>query len=253
MDSSIVHESTVESTPVARQNLETPQLAHAHSVERAQPEPAQRSTSRENSLAYAVAKRALDVAVSLAAVVTSAPLMLAIAVAVKLDSKGPVLFGHVRLGKSGKYFRCFKFRTMRAGAQAELLRDSELKRVYVENDFKIPLEEDPRVTWIGRFLRKTSLDELPQFFNVLGGSMSLVGPRPVVQEEIDWYSDEEKAEFLSVRPGITGPWQVQGRSRIGYPERTKVELEGIRTRSFWQDVKVLAISVPAVITSRGSL
>jgi hypothetical protein len=136
-------------------------LAHAHSVERAQPEPAQRSTSRENSLAYAVAKRALDVAVSLAAVVTSAPLMLAIAVAVKLDSKGPVLFGHVRLGKSGKYFRCFKFRTMRAGAQAELLRDSELKRVYVENDFKIPLEEDPRVTWIGRFLRKTSLDELP--------------------------------------------------------------------------------------------
>jgi lipopolysaccharide/colanic/teichoic acid biosynthesis glycosyltransferase len=207
----------------------------------------------QNSLAYAISKRVLDVGVSLTAVVLGAPVMLAIAIAVKLESKGPILFGHVRLGKNGRYFRCFKFRTMRAGAQAELLRDLELKRVYVENDYKIPLEKDPRVTRFGRFLRKSSLDELPQFFNVLGGSMSLVGPRPIVQEELGWYSDDEKAEFLSVRPGITGVWQVQGRSRIGYPDRTRVELDAIRQRSFWRDLKVLTISVPAVITSRGSL
>jgi lipopolysaccharide/colanic/teichoic acid biosynthesis glycosyltransferase len=206
-----------------------------------------------SSATYSIAKRVLDVGVSLTAVVLGAPFMLAIAIAVKLESKGPVLFGHVRLGKNGRYFRCYKFRTMRAGAQSELLRNPELKRVYVENDFKIPLEKDPRVTRFGRFLRKSSLDELPQFFNVLGGSMSLVGPRPIVQEELAWYSDDEKTEFLSVRPGITGAWQVQGRSRIGYPERTRVELDSIRERSFWRDVKLLAISVPAVITSRGAL
>lgn len=208
---------------------------------------------RRTAAAYAVAKRALDVGLSLTAVVMSAPIMLAIAIAVRLESKGPILFGHVRLGKNGKYFRCYKFRTMRAGAQAELLRNPELKRIYVENDFKIPLEKDPRITRFGRFLRKSSLDELPQFFNVIGGSMSLVGPRPIVQEELGWYSDDERAEFLSVRPGITGVWQVQGRSRISYPARTRVELDAIRERSFWRDLKLLAISVPAVITSRGSL
>ncbi|UCC84107.1 MAG: sugar transferase [Gemmatimonadota bacterium] len=208
---------------------------------------------RRSAAAYSIAKRVLDVGVSLTAVLLGAPFMLAIAIAVKLESKGPVLFGHVRLGKNGRYFRCYKFRTMHAGAQSELLRNPELKRIYVENDFKVPLEKDPRVTRFGRFLRKSSLDELPQFFNVLGGSMSLVGPRPIVQEELAWYSDDEKAEFLSVRPGITGAWQVQGRSRIGYPARTRVELDAIREQSFWRDVRLLAISVPAVITSRGSL
>jgi lipopolysaccharide/colanic/teichoic acid biosynthesis glycosyltransferase len=203
--------------------------------------------------AYAVVKRVFDVALAATAVVLAAPLMLAIAAAVKLESKGPALFGHARLGKNGKYFRCLKFRTMRSGAQSELLEDPELKRIYVENDFKIPVEKDPRVTPLGRFLRRSSLDELPQFFNVLGGSMSLVGPRPIVRDELEWYSDAEKNLFLSVRPGITGVWQVQGRSRIGYPDRTQVELDAIRNRSFLRDLKVLAVSVPAVITSRGSL
>ncbi len=247
MDISLVRESAVEFTSAATQTLELPRSEHDA------PAPAKRRALVQNSLAYAISKRVLDVGVSLTAVVLGAPVMLAIAIAVKLESKGPILFGHVRLGKNGRYFRCFKFRTMRAGAQAELLRDLELKRVYVENDYKIPLEKDPRVTRFGRFLRKSSLDELPQFFNVLGGSMSLVGPRPIVQEELGWYSDDEKAEFLSVRPGITGVWQVQGRSRIGYPDRTRVELDAIRQRSFWRDLKVLTISVPAVITSRGSL
>jgi lipopolysaccharide/colanic/teichoic acid biosynthesis glycosyltransferase len=137
-------------------------------------------------------------------------------------------------------------------AQRELKSDPELWSVYVENDYKIPLEVDPRITRVGRFLRRTSLDELPQLFNVIAGSMSLVGPRPIVPEELHWYG-EHKEEFLSVRPGITGPWQVQGRSRIPYPNRTMVELDGIRSRSLWRDVKVLAQSIPAVIKARGAL
>lgn len=207
---------------------------------------------KADSLAYAFSKRAFDIAASLFALALFAPLMLVIAVAIKLESRGPVLFGHVRLTRGGKRFACYKFRSMRPNAQLELESDPELWRLYVENDYKIPLEKDPRVTRIGRFLRKTSLDELPQFFNVVAGSMSLVGPRPIVPDELKWYG-ERKDEFLSVRPGITGPWQVQGRSRIPYPDRTKVELEGIRRRSFWEDVKVLAASVPAVIKARGSL
>lgn len=201
---------------------------------------------------YATCKRALDVVVSTIALVLLSPLMAAIALAVRLESKGPLLFGHVRLGRYGKCFRCYKFRTMRPTAQSELLKDPELMRQYVENDYKIPLELDPRITRVGYFLRKSSLDELPQLFNVIAGSMSLVGPRPIVRDELCWYSGKEEL-FLSVRPGITGAWQVQGRSRLAYPERTDVELDGIRQRSFWSDVRILVRSVPAVITARGSL
>jgi exopolysaccharide production protein ExoY len=209
-------------------------------------------TQTPDSLGYSIAKPALDVGLSVLALVLAAPIMLALAIAIKLESKGPVLYGQVRLGRRAKRFRCYKFRTMRLGADAELLAGPELRRIYLENDYKIPLEKDPRLTSLGRFLRKSSLDELPQFFNVLSGSMSLVGPRPIVPEELEWYRGNEEL-FLSVRPGITGVWQVQGRSRIGYPERTQVELEGIRRRSLWRDLEVLAASVPAVILSRGSL
>jgi lipopolysaccharide/colanic/teichoic acid biosynthesis glycosyltransferase len=178
--------------------------------------------------------------------------MALIALAIKLESRGPALFGHVRIGKGGRPLRCLKFRSMRVGAEKELLADPELKNFYVQNDYKIPLELDPRVTRVGRFLRKSSLDELPQLFNVIAGTMSLVGPRPIVREELHWYG-RQATLLLSVKPGITGPWQVQGRSRIGYPERTEVELEGVRRQSFWRDLLVLARSIPAVITARGSL
>ena len=207
---------------------------------------------RRESVEKVTGKRALDLFASAVAVVLFSPIMAAIAIAIKLESKGPVLFGHLRLGKGGKTFHCYKFRTMREGAQQELILNPELKRRYVENDYKIPLDEDPRVTRVGRFLRKTSLDELPQLFNVIAGTMSLVGPRPIIREELNWYG-ASSAMFLSVTPGITGVWQVQGRSRIGYPRRTEVELEAIRQRSFWRDLKVLLTSIPAVITARGSL
>ncbi len=206
----------------------------------------------QDSLAYTLAKRALDISVSLLALPIFGPLMAAIAIAIKLESGGPALFGHVRLERGGNYFRCLKFRTMRTGAHDELVLDSELQQRYVENDYKLPVDEDPRVTRFGRFLRRSSLDELPQLFNVLAGTMSLVGPRPVVPEELSWYGDQAD-HFLSVKPGITGVWQIQGRSRISYPRRTHVELEAIQQRSFRRDLKVLIRSVPAVITARGSL
>jgi lipopolysaccharide/colanic/teichoic acid biosynthesis glycosyltransferase len=204
------------------------------------------------STAYVAAKRTFDVVAAALAIVLASPLMAIIALAVRLESRGPAFFGHVRLGRDGKLFRCLKFRSMRVEAQDKLEEDDELWRCYVENDYKIPVDLDPRVTRMGRFLRKSSLDELPQLFNVLAGSMSLVGPRPIVEDEIRWYDDRAK-QFLSVKPGITGAWQVQGRSRIGYPDRTEVELDAIRNRTFSSDLKILLRSIPAVITARGSL
>jgi len=204
------------------------------------------------SALYSISKRALDLVVSSVALILVSPLMAALAIAIRLESKGPAFFGHVRLGKNGKRFRCLKFRSMRPGAQEDLLSDPVLRRRYVENDYKLPADEDPRVTPLGRFLRRSSLDELPQLINVLAGTMSLVGPRPVVPEELTWYGDRAD-HFLSVKPGITGVWQIQGRSRISYPMRTQVELDAIQQRSLWRDVKVLVKSVPAVITARGSL
>jgi len=216
------------------------------------PESLQAIEHRRDSVGYAIAKRGLDVFASLIALVLASPIMAAIAVAIKLESRGPALFGHVRVGLNGKRFRCLKFRSMRPGAQEDLLLDNDLKRLYVENDYKLPIDKDPRVTRLGRFLRKSSLDELPQLFNVLAGTMSLVGPRPVVPDELSWYEDRAD-KFLSVKPGITGIWQIQGRSRIGYPLRTEVELQALDERSFWSDLVVLAKSIPAVITARGSL
>ncbi|GIW56808.1 MAG: hypothetical protein KatS3mg082_3212 [Nitrospiraceae bacterium] len=141
---------------------------------------------------------------------------------------------------------------MTADAHERLRRDADLRKRYVENGYKIPLEEDPRITRIGRFLRKTSLDELPQLWNVLVGEMSLVGPRPIVEEELRWYG-RHAAELLSVRPGITGAWQVMGRNRIGYPERAFVELGYVRARSLVLDLRLLAKSIPAVLAARGCL
>jgi exopolysaccharide production protein ExoY len=199
-----------------------------------------------------LAKRAFDIAVSAVAIVVLAPVFLLLGLLVALESGWPVFFGHRRVGRRGRIFKCWKFRTMRKDAEELLRNDPDLYDIYVANNYKLPLELDPRVTRVGRFLRKTSLDELPQFFNVLVGEMSLVGPRPVIPEELEWYG-EKAGEFLSVRPGITGRWQVMGRSRIGYPERVEVELDGIRRGSFWSDLAVLLQTVRAVWTARGSL
>lgn len=198
-----------------------------------------------------VLKRGLDVAGSLALIAVLGPLMLLVAALVKLDSAGPVLFRQRRAGLGGSFFELLKYRSMRPDAELILRRDLTLYRRYVENDFKLPENEDPRVTRVGRFLRKTSLDELPQLFNVLRGDMSLVGPRPVIEPELKMYRGRIPT-FLSVKPGMTGLWQISGRSHVGFPERAAIDLEYIRHWSLLKDLWLLFMTVPAVLLGRGA-
>jgi len=196
-------------------------------------------------------KRMLDLVGSLAALAILAPAMALIALAIRLDSGGPVLFAQQRMGRAGRPFRCFKFRSMRADAEEQLRRDPALYQEYLQNHFKLPEDRDPRLTKVGRFLRKTSLDELPQLWNVLRGEMSLVGPRPVVPDELDHYG-EESALVLSLKPGMTGAWAVNGRSGIGYPDRAEIELAYVREWRLGRDLSILLRTVPAVFRMRGA-
>jgi len=196
-------------------------------------------------------KRAMDLVGAAVLVVLLSPVMLMVAVAVRLDSPGPILFRHRRAGSRGRFFHLLKFRSMRADAEDLLGQDPELYRRYVENDFKLPDREDPRVTSLGRFLRRSSLDELPQLFNVLRGEMSLVGPRPVVEPELEMYRGHIPT-FLSVKPGVTGLWQISGRSNIQFPERAELDLQYVRQWSLLEDIWILLMTVPAVLWRRGA-
>ena len=202
-------------------------------------------------LLQVVTKRTLDVVVSIAAIVLLAPLGLAITLAIRLDSPGPAIFRQTRLGLGGSPFRIWKYRSMRVDAEEVLKAAPLLYRRYVENDYKLPHEEDPRVTRVGQFLRRTSLDELPQLFNVLLGDMSLVGPRPVVPDEIEHYGAEARV-FLAVKPGLTGHWQVNGRSEVAYPERAQLDIDYINNWGLGRDMKILAGTVSAVLRRRGA-
>jgi lipopolysaccharide/colanic/teichoic acid biosynthesis glycosyltransferase len=164
----------------------------------------------------------------------------------------PVLFVQERVGRNGRLFRLYKFRSMVADAE-ELLRASPaLYERYAAGDFKLPEGEDPRVTRLGAMLRRTSLDELPQLWNVLRGDMSLVGPRPVVPAELTEYGDYERL-LQRAKPGITGVWQVSGRSSVHYPERARMDLRYIGQRSLAVDLRLLLRTLPAVISRRGAL
>ncbi len=165
----------------------------------------------------------------------------------RLTSRGPVLFGQERVGLGGEHFTMYKFRTMHRDAEALLQRDPALWNDYVANGYKVPAELDRRITPLGRFLRRSSLDELPQILNVLTGEMSLVGPRPVVPDEVDNYGEQQQV-YLSVRPGITGAWQVNGRSTIDYPDRVDIDAEYVRRWSVWLDIKIL-VKTPIVVLS----
>jgi lipopolysaccharide/colanic/teichoic acid biosynthesis glycosyltransferase len=197
-------------------------------------------------------RRVLDLAIALVTIAALSPILLTLAIAIKLDSRGPVLFAHRRLGRNGRHFDCLKFRTMEMDAEHRVFHDEELRHHYVSNHFKIPLHLDPRVTRLGRFLRRSSLDELPQLWNVVKGEMALVGPRPIVALEATHYGDQLNT-LLSVRPGITGSWAVGGRSELGYPERVDVELSYVRTRSFLSDLAILVRTPWAVLTQRGAV
>jgi exopolysaccharide production protein ExoY len=198
-----------------------------------------------------VVRRIADIVGATVLLVLCAPVLALAALAIWIESGRPVLFGHTRLGLAGRPFRCWKLRTMVADAEARLERDPWLKKLYIQNGYKLPADIDPRITRVGRWLRRTYLDEVPQLFNVLGGSMSLVGPRPIVRGELAWYGDAAD-ELLSEKPGIFGAWTSRGRNRPHYPERARLELEYVRNRSLLGDVRILARSIPVVLRGQGA-
>nr|WP_243839555.1 sugar transferase [Shouchella lehensis] len=201
---------------------------------------------------YIFAKRSIDIIGALVMSLLILPAVLFILMLYLFESKkGPVLFKQERAGKHGEMFNIYKFRSMAIDAEDRLKREPSLYQKYVDNNYKLEPHEDPRITKLGAFLRKTSLDELPQIINVLKGEMSLVGPRPVVKPELEEYGDHLD-KFLSVKPGVTGYWQVSGRSDVVYPERVNVELYYVYNRSLKLDIKILFKTVSQVLLRKGA-
>nr|WP_245734335.1 sugar transferase [Sporolactobacillus nakayamae] len=201
---------------------------------------------------YLITKRLIDIFGAVIGLLISSPLFAVIALLYLFgDQKGPVFFQQKRIGKNGALFPIYKFRSMVINADRKLKSNQELYQKYLKNSYKLEPNEDPRITNIGRFLRKTSLDELPQLINVLKGEMSLVGPRPIVEEELREYGDS-RTLFLSVKPGLTGYWQAYGRSTVGYPKRAELELYYIYNKSLVFDVKILIVTVYSVLKHRGA-
>lgn len=200
---------------------------------------------------YGFFKRLFDLVVSLILVIVLSPVLLLISIAVAAEDGFPVLYRANRVGLHGRQIQVYKFRSMRKHADRleEFLSPEELEE-YKKN-FK--LEKDPRVTKVGAILRKTSLDELPQLFNILSGKLSLVGPRPVLQEETELYGDKRDL-LLSCKPGLTGLWQARGRSNVTYENgaRQALELQYVRERSFWLDIKIMFWTVGAVVRMDGA-
>ena len=194
-------------------------------------------------------KRALDVAVATTALVLLSPFLLAIAIAVKLDSPGPILFRQDRVGRHGKHFGMLKFRTMVEGAEKQLAALKDQNDPAYGPAFKI--KEDPRITRVGRLLRKFSLDEVPQFLNVLWGEMSVVGPRPPLPSEVEGYETQHFYR-LRIKPGITGLWQVSGRSNLSFEEMVSLDRFYIENWSFALDVTILLKTAYAVVARRGA-
>ena len=195
------------------------------------------------------AKRAIDVFGSLVGLLLLSPVFAAIAIAVKATSPGPVFFSQIRVGRYGRHFKFYKFRSMYIDAEArkaELMSQNESKDGVI---FK--MKDDPRITKVGKFLRRASLDELPQLWNVFIGDMSLVGPRPPVPKEVQEYTLEDRKR-LDVIPGITCLWQIKGRSEIPFNEQVRLDKEYILAPGFWKDVKILLKTVPAIIGGKGA-
>lgn len=197
-------------------------------------------------------KTIFDFALTLVGTVAISPILIFIAIWIYIDSPGPVIFKHTRIGKNGKKFPCYKFRSMCIDAKeklAELLENDPVAKAEWERDFK--LKNDPRITKSGAFLRRTSLDELPQIFNVLKGDMSLVGPRPVIEEELERYG-EYVNDYLMVKPGITGMWQINGRNDTSYAERVCMDSWYVRNWSIWIDNLILWRTLKSVIRCKGA-
>jgi undecaprenyl-phosphate galactose phosphotransferase len=198
-------------------------------------------------------KRLFDLCFAAAALTIGAPLFLAIALLIKSTSRGPILYRQQRVGQRGRLFYCYKFRSMFRDADrrlhALLATDRQLRAEW-RATFK--LKSDPRITPIGKWLRRTSLDELPQFWNVLQGDLSVVGPRPVVPEEMRHYFGARTTKLLSVKPGLTGLWQVSGRNNTTYEERLALDERYVDTHNFWLDLKLIARTPFVMLCSRGA-
>lgn len=207
-----------------------------------------KNAKRRDSPVYLFTKRLLDILISSLALILLAPLMLLIALLIKLESPGPALIIQQRVGKGGKTFPFLKFRTMINGA--ELMQD-QLAHLNEMNGPVFKIRNDPRVTRLGRFLRKYSLDELPQFINVLKGEMTLVGPRPPLLCEVQKYQPHHFRR-LEVTGGITCLWQINGRNEIDFEEWVKLDVAYIENRSLWLDLWILLKTIPAVLSGRGA-
>ena len=200
---------------------------------------------------YHFFKRITDVLISLLALICLSPLILVLMIIIFAQDGHSPFYRQIRIGQYGKPFGMFKFRSMIYNADKILEKDPKLYQKYVDNGFKLPQGEDPRITKVGAFIRKTSLDEIPQFINVVIGQMSLVGPRPIVKKEMFEYGDRIK-KFLSVKPGALGLWQASGRANIEYPERCDIELEYIQNASYWYDVKVFFACCISILKKDGA-
>src|SRR5260370_967194 len=198
----------------------------------------------------------MDIAGSFAALILCSPLFVLISLAIKLTSKGPILFKQQRVGRYGSRFTVLKFRSMEGGSAAPVHRENvkqyiageaDVARVSHTQNAVYKIHSDPRITRVGKFLRKSSLDELPQFINVLRGDMSLVGPRPPIPYELEGYKIWHRRRVLESKPGITGLWQVNGRSRVKFDDMVRMDLQYAKTWSLWLDVKILLQTPTAVL------
>ena len=209
----------------------------------------EKRTALSAKRAYLVAKRVLDIVVAFVALMLALIPMAVIVLLIRLESPGPAIYVHNRIGKNGKPLQLLKFRSMLKNADQMIDSFSPEEKAEWEANYK--LENDPRITKIGKFLRKSSLDELPQLINVLKGELSIVGPRPVVEEELERYGDQ-RAKFLSVTPGLTGYWQAYARSTCTYEERVEMELYYVDNANFWWDIKIMFATVGAVLRGKGA-
>ena len=201
-----------------------------------------------NKASYLFFKRLFDISISLVGMIVLVIVTIILAIFYSFGkNKGKIFFSQERIGLNGKRFKIYKYRSMVENAQEILKKDPKLYKKYIENSYKLLPEEDPRMTRLGRFIRKHSIDEIPQFINILKGDMSFIGPRPVIAEELLQYG-ERAPKFLSVKPGATGWWQVSGRSEVGYPERCDVELYYVDNCSLKLDAKIFFLELKRIIT-----
>lgn len=209
-----------------------------------------RTRQHRPSVVYRVVKRCFDIVVSALMLVLLSPVFLAVALLIHHEDHGPALYRHRRIGKGGQPFDCLKFRSMRIDSAEMMIRFTPEQRAEFAKYHK--LKDDPRITRIGNFLRNSSLDELPQLWNILIGQMSFVGPRPITEVELEQYDPKQRAKYESVLPGLTGMWQASGRNNLTFKQRMYYDAYYVDHQSIWLDIKILFKTFSAVLNGEGA-